>query len=163
MLLPVLFGVVVLTSLPPASVAQSAPACTTLLTAAEVQQAVGTAMEDMGAEERTAGESSCPWMARGGPGGFKTVSVQFYTTAAIDAMEAYATADAFFASLVEGAEGVASGKHEVVDGMGQKAAFVPTDPQMLLVVQRPDGVARIVTNNVTKDQILAVGRAVAAP
>jgi hypothetical protein len=48
-------------------------------------------------------------------------------------------------------------------GIGQKAAFVPADPQVLAVVQRPDGVARIVGNNLTKAQITAVALAVATP
>ena len=48
-------------------------------------------------------------------------------------------------------------------GDGRKAAFVPTTPQVLAVVQRSDGVARIVGNNLTKAQITAVARAVAAP
>jgi hypothetical protein len=42
-------------------------------------------------------------------------------------------------------------------------AFVATDPQVLAVVQRADGVARIVGNNLTKAQITAVARAVATP
>ncbi len=40
---------------------------------------------------------------------------------------------------------------------------MPTDPQVLAVVQRADGVARIVGNNLTKAQITAVARAVATP
>jgi hypothetical protein len=65
--------------------------------------------------------------------------------------------------VVAAAEGTASGKREVLAGIGQKAAFVPTTPQVLAVVQRPDGVARIVGNNLTKAQITAVARAVATP
>lgn len=69
-----------------------------------------------------------------------------------------------FEQIVSAAEGRASGKkREALAGIGQKAAFVPTDPQVLAVVQRAGGVARIVGNNLTKAQITAVARAVATP
>jgi hypothetical protein len=59
---------------------------------------------------------------------------------------------------------MASGKkREMLAGIGQKAAFLNADPQVLAVVQRADGVARIVGNNLTKAQITAVARAVASP
>ncbi len=51
----------------------------------------------------------------------------------------------------------------MLPGIGRKAVFVPTDPQVLAVVQRNDGVARIVGNNLTKAQITAIARAVATP
>ncbi len=58
---------------------------------------------------------------------------------------------------------MAACKREMLSDIGQQAAFVPTDPQLLTVVQRPDGVARIVGNNLTKAQITAVSLAVATP
>lgn len=58
---------------------------------------------------------------------------------------------------------MASGKRQMLSGIGQKSAFVPTDPHVLVVVQRVDGVARIVGNNLTKAQITAVAKAVATP
>ena len=139
------------------------PACATLLTAEEIVKAVGAKMEDMGAKVRESGESECPWMLRGAAG-FKTVSVQFYDLKVIKASTTAPTLPAFFEQIVSAGEGAASGKkREELAGIGQKAAFVPTDPQVLAVVQRPDGVARIVGNNLTKAQITAVARAVATP
>ena len=138
-------------------------ACASLLTADELNAIIGEKMTDMGPRERSAGETECPWMLRGGSG-FKTVAVQFYDLESIKALPATPTPDTFFESLVKGAEGMASGgKREMLPGIGQKAAFVPTTPQVLVVVQRANGVARIVGNNLTKAQITAVARAVAAP
>jgi hypothetical protein len=138
-----------------------APTCMTLLTADELTKAVGTKFEDMGGEEKGGGESTCPWMLRGG-GTFKTVNVQFYTLKyAQDS--SFKTLDGWFEQVVSSTEGVSTKKREMLPGIGQKTAFVAADPQVLAVVQRPDGVARIVGNNLTKAQITAVARAVAAP
>jgi hypothetical protein len=134
-----------------------------LLTADELTKAVGEAMTDIGAKTRAVGETECPWMLRGGTSGFKTVSVQFYDLQSIKASPSAPTLEAAFEQIVAAGEGVASGKRQLVPGIGQKAAFVPTDPQGLVVVQRADGVARIVANNLTKAQIVAVARAVATP
>jgi hypothetical protein len=146
---------------------QPVPICSTLLTSDELTKAVGAAMKDMGARNQSAGESMCPWMLQGGSAGFKTVSVQFYEAAAIKAGQvstATTTVEAFYESVVAGAEGMAAGKkRELLAGIGVKAAFIATTPQVAAVVQRADGVARIVGNNLTKDQITAVARAVAAP
>ena len=144
--------------------AQTPPTCTTLLTADELTEAVGAGFADMGARDRGEGETECPWMLRGGSGGFKTVSVQFYDLRAVKACPNAPELDAFFEQIVAAGEGAAGGKkREVLAGAGQKAAFIPTDPQVLAVVQRADGVARIVGNNLTKAQITAVARAVATP
>jgi hypothetical protein len=136
--------------------------CAAMLTADEVKAAAGAAFEDMGPQERSPGESECAWMSRGA-GGFKTVSVQFYAPSAIKASPNAATPDAFFEMLVTSAEEATSKKREAVAGVGQRAAFVAADPQTLAIVQRTDGVARIVANGLNKAQTIAVARAVATP
>ena len=141
--------------------AAKAPTCTSLFTAAELAQTVGGGFKDMGPEERHPGETECSWMARGGATGFQTVSLQFYDLRAIK--DANQTPAAFFETVVDGAEGMASGKRQPLPGIGQQAVFVPTDPQALAVVLRADGVARIVGNNISKAQITAIAKAVAAP
>ncbi len=138
--------------------------CSKLLTAEELTTAVGEKMSEMGARERGPGESECPWMLRGGSSGFKTVAVQFYELSHIKASPTASTPDAYFEMVVAAAEGTAAGsKREVLPGIAVKAVFVQTTPQVLAVVQRADGVARIVGNNLTKAQITAVARAVGAP
>ena len=144
--------------------AQAPPTCMALLTADELTKAVGAGFTDMGARPRETGETECPWMLRGGAGGFKTVAVQFYDLSAVKASPNAATLGAFFDQIVASAEAAAAGKKgEALAGVGQKATFVPADPQVLAVVQRADGVARIVGNNLTKAQMTALARAVAAP
>jgi hypothetical protein len=102
-------------------------------------------------------------MLRGGSSGFKTVSVQFYDLSHIKASPNASTPDTFFEMLIAAAEGTASGKREMLPNIGVKAAFLAPTPQVLVVVQRTDGVARIVGNNLTKAQMTAVARAVATP
>jgi hypothetical protein len=156
-----------LTALPPADLTAQTPGapptCMTLLTADEVKKVVGTAMTDMGSKVRDEGETECAWMLRGGSSGFKTVSVQFSDLRAVKANPSAPTLEEFFEQTVAAAEGVGNGKREMVAGIGQKAALVPSEPQGLAVVQRADGVVRIVTNNLTKAQLTAVARAVVTP
>jgi high-affinity K+ transport system ATPase subunit B len=135
--------------------------CAALLTADEVKAAVGVAMQDMGPEERNPGETECAWMVRE-KGEFKTVSVQFYTTAYITG-GANPTPHAFYEDMVAFAEENNNTKRQALSGIGKAAAIVATDPQLLGVVQLEDGVARIVGNNLTKAQMTAVARAVATP
>jgi hypothetical protein len=157
-------AVILLSNAASAQTSATVPACATLLTAEELTKAVGETMKDMGPRIRESGESECPWMLHGGSTGFKTVAVQFYDLKVIKAATTASTLPTFFEEIVSAAEGAASGKkREMLPGIGQNAAFVPTDPQVLAVVQRPDGVARIVGNNLTKAQITAVARAVATP
>jgi hypothetical protein len=146
-----------------AAAASAAPRCAALLTADEVKAAVGMAMEDLGPVARGEGETECGWMLRGAPGGLKTVAVSFYDQHAIKASPTASTGDAFFEMVVKAAEESTSAKREMIAGVGQHAAFVPTDPQTLAVVHRADGVARIVANGLTKAQTIAIAKAVAAP
>ena len=141
----------------------AATTCMSLLTADEVTQATGAAMEDTGGRARSAGETECAWMLKGQPGGLKSVSVQFYDMTYIKATPAMPDLDKFFEGFVAAGELTPNAKREMLPGIGQKAAYMFADPQMLVVVQRADGVARIVGNNLTKAQITAIARAVATP
>jgi hypothetical protein len=157
-------AVVLLSNSANAQPSAAVPFCATLLTADELTKIVGEKMQDMGPRVRDSGESECSWMLRGGSKGFKTVSVQFYDMKVIKASPAAPTLPAFFEQIVSSGEGAASGKkREVLPGIGDKTAFVQTDPQVLAVVQRPDGVARIVGNNLTKAELTAVARAIVTP
>lgn len=134
--------------------------CERLLTAAELEKAVAPGFQSMGPEERNPGESECSWMLRG-HSGFKTVSLQFYDLKYIASGEVNNTPDAFFADLTAPLEGF-RGKAEPLPGIGTRAALIPAEPQRLAVVQTPEGVARIVGNNLTRAQTIAVAKAVAA-
>ena len=159
-----LAGAVALLLQPPAAAQQPAAAaampCAAVVTADELKAAVGVALEKLDPVDRGHGESECDWMGR--TGGFKTVAVVFYDQAAIKASTA-PTGDGFFEMLAKAAEESTSAKREVIAGVGQHAAFVPTTPQTLAVVHRADGVVRIVANGLTKAQTIAVAKAVATP
>lgn len=135
--------------------------CERMLTAGELQKAVVPGFQSMGPQERNPGESECSWMLRG-DAGFKTVSVQFYDLKYIASGEVNNTPDAFFADLTSPIDGF-RGKAEPLPGIGTKAVLIPAEPQRLAVVQTPEGVARIVGNNLTRAQIIAVAKAVATP
>jgi hypothetical protein len=97
-----------------------------------------------------------------GDAGFKTVAVQFYDLKYIASGEVNNTPDAFFADQTSPVEGF-RGTAEPLPGIGTKAALIPAEPQRLAVVQTAEGVTRIVGNNLTKAQMIAVAKAVAAP
>ena len=159
-------GTIVAGASPAAAQKAATPAaklpCAAVLTADEVQTAVGVALEDLGPRDRGKGETECDWMARGGPGGLKTVAVVFYDESAIKESSA-PTGDGFFEMLVKAAEESSSARREMLPGVGQHAAFVATNPQTLAVVHRANGVARIVANGLTKAQTTAIAKAVATP
>jgi hypothetical protein len=119
-------------------------------------------MEKLNPVDRGKGETECAWMSRGS-GGFKTLAVTFYDQSAIKVSPTASTGDAFFEMLVKAAEASTSTTREVIAGVSQHAAFVPTSPQTLAVVHVPDGVARIVANGLTKAQTIAIAKAVATP
>jgi hypothetical protein len=141
----------------PASAADSALMCAKLLTADEVKAAVGPGFQDMGPDKRKEGETGCSWMKRG-EGEFKTVHLSFYEPAAMEG-----SADAFFETLVKAAEEVGSSKRELLKGIGLRAARVPYGEQMRVLVQTTGGVGLIAAFGVTKEQAIAVARAVANP
>ncbi len=62
-----------------------------------------------------------------------------------------------------GAEQAGSSKREMLAGIGVTTAFVATAPQVQVVVQRRDGVARIIGSNVTKAEFTALARAIVMP
>lgn len=147
-----------------ATAAASGPSlpCSALLTDAELKAALGVVLENLGATDRGHGESECDWMARGGPGGLKTVAVSFYDASAIKESQ-QGTGDGFFEMVVKATEESLKITREVIPGTAVHAAFLPAEPQTLTVVHRADGVARIVGNGLTKAQAIAVAKAVATP
>lgn len=160
---PVMLALAVLT--PTAARAQGAalPSCMTLLPAEALSKILGQTYKDMGSEVGRSGASDCEWATGLGTPGFKTLAFTFFDAAALKASPGYASADEYFESVVSSVESRAPAKRELLPGVGLKAAFVATPPQMLVAVQRKDGVARLVGNNLTKAQMLALARALAMP
>jgi hypothetical protein len=54
-------------------------------------------------------------------------------------------------------------KREALSGIGIRAALIPASPMIYVAVQQREGVARINTNGLTREQTIAVAKAVATP
>jgi len=143
--------------------AQTADAtCARMLPAAKLQAAAGVGFEPADARVEKSGELGCAWMRRG-DGGFATVSVQYYDKKTIARPDNAGSADELYENIITPHEQTSRAKREAIAGVGKRAALVPADPQRLVAIQRDDGVVRIVMNNLTKVQAIAVAKAVAAP
>jgi hypothetical protein len=141
--------------------AQTPATCGSLVTDAEVTKAVGTAMRAMGNDNRGPGHTECKWMLAG-QGAFKTLAVIFEDQSALKAANA-ATPAALFETYVSSAEQTGKSKRTPLAGVGQKAAIVEVSEQTQTIVQRTDGVARIITNGLTRAQVTALAQALMAP
>jgi hypothetical protein len=113
-------------------------------------------MEATAVVPRDAKVVECSW-ARGGS---TTVTMQFFDRKAIDANPVTHTLDGYFELIVSAAEEAVGKKREAVAGVPSRAAFVQGQTQLLLVVQRVDGVARILLGNVARPQAAALARAI---
>jgi hypothetical protein len=152
-----------LTPAAPVTIGAQQPAthrCASLLTADEIQKAVGETFENVDTISRNPGSTECTRIARG-PKGAKSVVVQFFDVTYIKSgPDGDNTVERFFTRM---AAPSATEKVQPLPGVGLKAAVVTADPQRGAYVQLADGVARIVANNLTEAQVIAVARAVAAP
>lgn len=142
--------------------APAPPTCMSLLTSDAIVKVMGATFNDMGQEVARSGATDCEWTSRGGTAGVKALSVNFFDSSKIKASPAGFTDDAYFEMVVSGAERAGSSTREMLAGIGLRTAFVTTKPQVQVVVQRPDGVARIIGNNVTKAEMTALARVLAA-
>jgi hypothetical protein len=140
------------------------PTCATLLTGDELATAVGarmTASDPLPPGQ--VGETECQWILRVGAGMPTTVALRFYDRRYIKANKEAPTIESLFALEADAAESEAQGKRQALSGVGDKAIIVSNGAYMLSVVQRTEGVAKITANNLTREQVVAVARAVAGP
>lgn len=136
--------------------------CAKMLPPAKLQAIAGAGFTPAEARVDKSGELECAWMRRGA-GGFATVSVQYYDKKTIARPDNSGSADALYENIITPHEEQSKAKREAIAGVGKRAALVPADPQRLVAIQRDDGIVRIVMNNLTKAQAIAVAKAVAAP
>ena len=159
-------GVVALVSFclfPVALRAQAAPTkCAQVLTAEQVRAAVGAALTVFAQQKAEAGVTECIWSRDATATGL-TVRVQFFDRVAISANPVVHTSDGYYEMIASAAEEIAGRKREAVAGASTKAATVQGNSQILVLVQRGDGIARVVLSNVTKPQAAAIARAISAP
>ncbi len=136
--------------------------CAKVLPPAKLQAAAGAGFTPADARVDKSGELECAWMRRGA-GGFATVSVQFYDKKTIARPDNSGSADALYENIITPHEERSKARREAIPGVGKRAALVPAEPQRLVAIQRDDGIVRIVMNNLTKAQAIAVAKAVASP
>lgn len=140
------------------------PSCTALLTADKIAKAAGEPFKDRGSEITSSGASECEWAARGGTPAARALSMTFYGNVALKKSPAYANADEYFEASIVPLETKWKAKRENLPGVGLRAAFLQTGPKAeLVVVKRADGVARLIGVNMSKEHMMALARAIAAP
>ena len=150
----------VLACVPGLSAAQTAavaPRCAQLLSIEQVQATVGPGLVATAQTPRDPKVLECVWSRAGGA----TVSLQFFDRKAIDANPVTHTPDGYYEMIVSAGEEAVSKKREPVAGMASRAAFVQGQTQLMLVVQRGDGVARLLLGNVTRPQATALAKTLA--
>lgn len=133
------------------------PRCAELLSAEQVRATLGAGLSATAQTPRDPKVVECAWSRAGGA----SISLQFFDRKAIDANPVTHTPDGYYEMIVSAGEEAVGKKREPVTGMTSRAAFVQGQTQLLLVVQRADGVARILLGNVTRPQAAAVARAIA--
>ncbi|HQN06000.1 MAG TPA: hypothetical protein PK569_00395 [Thermoanaerobaculia bacterium] len=132
----------------------SAVRCDAVLTAEEA--VVGDGHQGPAVDEPRPGFTSCDWQGDGSNFGFTFASLK-----ALAADER--SADDEFEFDVQALESEST-KREVLPGIGVKAAILPAgEDAFAVIVQRTDGVARMITYKVEREKALALARALATP
>ena len=87
-----------------------------------------------------------------------TITLQFFDRKAIEANPVTHTPDGFYEMIVSTGEEAVGKKRELVVGVSPRAATVQGQTQLMLVVQRGDGVARLLLGGLTRAQAIALAR-----
>jgi hypothetical protein len=134
----------------------SAERCDAILTSEEAVAVVGDGYQGPAVGEFRPGFTSCDWQGDGSNFGFTFASLK-----ALAADER--SADDEFEFDVQALESEKT-KREPLPGVGVKAAILPAGEDALaIVVQRADGVARMITYKIEREKALALARALATP
>ena len=151
---PLLFAATVVHAQTPAE--PSAVRCDAVLTPEEAAAVVGDGYQGPAVGEPRPGFTSCDWQGDDSNFGF--------TFASLKALAAdQRSADDEFEFDVLALENDTT-KREPLPGVGVKAAVLPAgDDALAVVVQRTDGVARMITYKIEREKVLALARALATP
>ena len=134
----------------------SAVRCDAVLTPEEAVAVVGDGYQGPAVGEPRPGFTSCDWQGDGSNFGFTFASLKALA-------DEQRTADDEFEFDVLALENETT-KRELLPGVGVKAAVLPAgDDALAVVVQRADGVARMITYRIEREKVLALARALAAP
>lgn len=137
--------------------------CLLVLTAEQVRTVFGAGLDVAAQNKAEAGVSECTWSRLGAASGVgPSIRVQFFDRVAISANPVVHSVDGYFDMIASTAEEIASRKREFVVGVATRAVTIQGNSQLLLVVQRADGVARVILGNVSKAQANAIARAISA-
>lgn len=135
--------------------------CLQVLTAEQVRAAVGAGLDVAAQKQAEAGVSECAWSRLGADSGAgPSIRVQFFDRVAISANPVAHSVDGYFDMIASTAEEIAGRKREPVAGVATRAVTIQGKSQLLLVVQRFDGVARVILGNVSKSQASAIAMAI---
>jgi hypothetical protein len=143
--------------------------CADVLTDDEVLAAVGRRGAAAEKNENEPGNSQCRWTWSDTE---SSVTVNYTTVSGIDARAASTrccpdrskpSAAQFFDYAIRMDVDLGSEPPAALTGIGERAALFFEDAYLKLVVQRADGVASIVGANITREQMLALAKAIAAP
>jgi hypothetical protein len=137
-----------------ASFAAEPVPCAQLLTAAEVESAVGSGFQNLGQESSEPGKSGCMWLRESTPNP-KAIQLRFQqgTTGLPELFEAQA----------KKAEDLHGNKREALSGIGVKAAMVPgakPGAMIVVVVQTKEGVAYLETDYIEPARAVALAKAI---
>lgn len=132
-----------------------AAGCARLFSAEQLRAALGATVDPVAQPQRDPKVLECGWARAGGA----TITLQYFDRKAIDANPVTHTQDGYFEMIVSASEEAVGKKREVVAGVVPRAVTVQGQTQLLLVVQRVDGVARILLGNITRQQAAALARA----
>lgn len=148
----------------PAVHAQAVSAkCLQVLTAEQVSTVFGAGLDVAAQKKVEAGVSECAWSRLGAASGAgPSIRVQFFDRIAISANPVGRSVDGYFDMIASTAEEIAGRKREVVAGTAARAVTIQGNSQLLLVVQRSDGVARVILGNVSKSQANTLARTISA-
>jgi hypothetical protein len=136
--------------------AGQAPSCDTVLTSAEATAVAGDGYEGPAVTARRPGFTECVWQ-----GNDTSISFSFRTLADLKADDRKPEEEFDMDVLAVESE---SRKREKLEDIGTRAAIVAIEGDAFLIeVQRPDGIARMITYKVSRDTTIALGRAIATP
>jgi hypothetical protein len=138
--------------------------CAKFLPAEKLQAAIGKGMNPASATVKSLGELTCAWMRRA-PDPFATVAIEYYEKKIIPATgpDNNRTPEMLYEDMITPHETMSKTKREPIPGVSKRAVYVAAAPQGLVVIQRDDGVLRIVMSGLSKAQAIAVANALAAP
>lgn len=131
------------------------PRCTVLLPPDTVRAVAGNGFTAQPQRQREEHVTDCAWAK----GDSATITLQWFDRAAIQSSSVTRTLEGYADMLLTAGEEVAGKKRDAVTGMSGRAATVQGNTQVLLVVQRPDGVVRALAGGLTNKQILALAKA----